>query len=199
MNDNEEQFENNYLVLSNGRSTVMKRSKAIKYYRLTKYIANEFSKDLSTKVGSIFIYPETMQVLSMGYNGMPRKINENLPSRWERPLKYKFTEHAERNAIYNAAQSGTPLRDSICVVSLFPCSDCVRGIIQTGCKMVISENFYEYEKSNNAMEQERFNRWKSDWDISMEMLKEADVQIILLRKSEIDKRSENHSLENHSM
>ena len=48
----------------------LKLSKAVKYYKLTEYMANLFSKDPSTKVGALFMYPETLQILSMGYNDL---------------------------------------------------------------------------------------------------------------------------------
>lgn len=170
------------IELSNGRNVIMKRSKAIKYYKLTESIANIFSKDPSTKVGALFMYPETMQVLSIGYNGMPRNIDETIQERWDRPLKYKYTEHAERNAIYNSAQSGTPLKDSICVASMCPCSDCARGIIQSGCKMVITRDVYEFQTDHPDV----CERWTPEWNISIEMLNEANVKIMFLSKNEIN-------------
>lgn len=169
------------LTLSNGQKVIIKKTKAIKYYKLVDYMANLFSKDPSTKVGALFMYPGTLQILSMGYNGMPRGVDETKQERWERPLKYKYTEHAERNAIYNAAQSGTPLRDSICVASMCPCSDCARGVIQSGCKMVITRDFEEFQKDNPEVA----SRWKPEWDVSVEMMKEAGVQIMFLSKIDI--------------
>jgi len=154
----------------------LKLSKAIKYYKLTKYMANLFSKDPSTKVGALFMYPETLQILTMGYNGMPRGIDETQGHRWERPLKYKMTEHAERNAIYNAARSGTSLKDSICVVSMFPCTDCTRGIIQSGCRMVVAQDIDDYLADNPGTT----DQWKEDWKVSVEMLNESGVQVIFL-------------------
>lgn len=157
-----------------GEKVVMRYAKAVKYYKLTHYMANLFSKDPSTKVGALFMYPGTLQILSMGYNGMPRGVDETIGERWERPIKYKFTEHAERNAIYNAAQSGTSLKDSICVTTLCPCSDCARGIIQSGCKMLITMDIKEQDESV-------ISRWGADWDISIEMLTEAGVKIMFLK------------------
>lgn len=154
----------------------LRLSKAIKYYKLTEYMANLFSKDPSTKVGSLFMYPETLQILSMGYNGMPRGINEMQEHRWERPLKYKLTEHAERNAIYNAARSGTSLRDSICVVSMFPCTDCARGIIQSGCRMVVAKDIDCFLKEHPNTS----DHWKEDWVISAEMMREAGIELMFL-------------------
>lgn len=170
------------LTLSNGQTSIMRRSKAIKYYKLTEYMANLFSKDPSTKVGALFMYPGTMQILSMGYNGMPRNIDETIAERWERPLKYMMTEHAERNAIYNAAQSGTALRDSICVATMCPCCDCARGIIQSGCKMVITRDIFELQRKNPDVA----SRWKEGWNISLLMIQEAQIQIIMLSDKELN-------------
>lgn len=170
-------------LLSNGTKAIMRKSKAIQYYKLTQSMADIFSKDPSTKVGALFIYPGTLQILSMGYNGMPRGIDETKSERWERPLKYKLTEHAERNAIYNSAQSGTALRDSICVASLCPCSDCARGIIQSGCKMLITRDVVEIQKEIPDV----VKRWKPEWDVSIDMMREAGIVIIFLTKDELDK------------
>lgn len=163
------------------QSKVINHIKAIKYYKLTQYMANLFSKDPSVKVGALFMYPITFQILSMGYNGMPRGIDETIPERWVRPLKSKLVEHAERNAIYNAVCAGTSLRDSICVVSMCPCTECAKGIIQSGCKMVITRDIADFEKD----EPEIVARWKPEWDISIEMMREAGVTLIFLTKKEI--------------
>lgn len=168
-----------YFMLSNGKNTSMRYDKAVSYYKQAYSIAENFSKDPSTKVGAIFIYPETLNILSVGYNGMPRGISEIVSERWKRPLKYKLIEHAERNAIYNSAMSGTSLRDSICIVSLFPCSSCARGIIQSGCRLVISLSLTDSGE-------DRYNRWKDDWDISIMMLREADIKILFLNRTDIE-------------
>lgn len=169
------------ITLFSGQCVVIKRAKAIKYYKLTEYMAQLFSKDSSTKVGALFMYPGTLQILSMGYNGMPRNVIET-KERTERPLKYKFTEHAERNAIYNAAQSGTPLRDSVCVTSLCPCTDCTRGIIQSGCKMVITMCIDDTQRNKPDV----VSRWRPDWHVSICMMHEAGVQIMFLTKAELE-------------
>ena len=152
----------------------MRKDKAIKFYKLAKFMANEFSKNDSTKVGAAILRPDTLEILSMGYNGMPRGINENIESRWKRPTKYSYVEHAERNAIYNAARSGVPLKDSICVTTLFPCTDCTRGLIQSGIKVLVTPDPI-LTSSDEIIE-----RWKEQWDLSTEMLNEANVEIIML-------------------
>ena len=65
------------------------------------------SPDLNTKVGCVIVGDKN-QVLSTGYNGMPFGV-EATPERLERPAKYIWTEHGDRNAIYLAARSGVAL------------------------------------------------------------------------------------------
>lgn len=140
--------------------------KAEKYFDLAKHMANSFSKDTSTKVGALMLAPESYQILSMGYNGMPRGFNEKIEKRWERPQKYFFTEHAERNAIYNACRNGTSLENSIAVVTMFPCADCMRGLIQAGVKKIVTK-----EPLLSC------DRWGSHFEASLEMAKECNIDI----------------------
>lgn len=95
-----------------------------------------WSKDPSTKVGCLAVAGR--RLLTTGYNGFPRGVNDDFSERYERPVKYLFTEHAERNAIYNAARNGVDLFNSVMYVTLYPCADCARGIIQAGVLQVIA-------------------------------------------------------------
>lgn len=152
----------------------MRRDKALKYFKFAQYQAELFSKDPCKKVGAIILAPESMQILSLGYNGMPRNVDETRTERWERPMKYKYVEHAERNALYNAVRHGTPLEGSIAIVSMYPCCDCARGLIQSGIRMIITkEPQWDHE------------RWGDDFKISCEMFMEADVEVVLLTDTEI--------------
>ncbi len=67
------------------------------------------SKDEATKVGVIVVGPDN-EIRSTGFNSFPRGINDNVPERQTRPTKYLYIEHGERNAIYNAARVGVPLK-----------------------------------------------------------------------------------------
>ncbi len=68
----------------------------------------------------------------MGYNSFPRGINDDVPERHERPEKYYWMEHAERNALYNALRSHADIRDCWMLMTCgMPCTDCTRGIIQS--------------------------------------------------------------------
>lgn len=94
------------------------------------------SKDRNTQIGAVIV-GEDNEILSTGYNSFPRGLNDDLDDRQERPEKYFWFEHAERNAIYNAARVGTPLKNSVIyVTSGIPCMDCARGIVNSGIKKV---------------------------------------------------------------
>lgn len=152
----------------------MRRDKAVKYFKLAKYQAELFSKDPRKKVGCIFLAPESYQILSMGYNGFPRNIDEGQEQRWEKPEKYFWVEHSERNAIYNASRHGTPLNNSICVSTYYPCSDCTRALIQVGVKTLVT-------KEPDSLSE----KWYKEHQRSMIMLGEARVSVIVLQKREL--------------
>lgn len=106
------------------------------FMRLAQGIALR-SKDRSTQVGCVIVGPDN-EIRSTGYNSFPRGMDDHHPERHERPEKYKWTEHAERNAIYNAARVGTPLKGCRVYCGLFPCMDCARAIVSVGCTEVIA-------------------------------------------------------------
>jgi len=64
------------------------------------------SKDPATQIGCVIVGP-AREIRSTGYNSLPRRVDDTRPERLERPTKYLWIEHAERNAIYNAARAGT--------------------------------------------------------------------------------------------
>lgn len=97
------------------------------------------SKDPNTKVGACIV-DEDNKVVSIGYNGMPRKVDENELS-WNREgegldSKYLYVCHAEFNAILNT-RNGAALKGCKLYVTLFPCNECAKAVIQVGIKEVI--------------------------------------------------------------
>jgi dCMP deaminase len=102
-----------------------------------------WSKDQSTQVGAVIVRPD-LSIASTGYNGFPREVDDDAEDRHERPRKYLFAEHAERNAIYQAAKHGVDLNDSTiyiqCSRPLFSCADCARAIIQVGIARVVGHD-----------------------------------------------------------
>jgi dCMP deaminase len=95
------------------------------------------SKDPSTKVGAIIVNEGEDDPKSFGYNGMPRGLDDYNVERNERPEKYFWYEHAERNAIYNKAQD--LMTDAVIFCSHFPNMESARGIVSSGIKMVITD------------------------------------------------------------
>ena len=125
-----------------------------------------WSKDRSTKVGCVVI-DSKRTILATGYNGFPRGIDDDVEGRHERPDKYAWAEHSERNALYSAARNGISLEGSMMYVTMCPCTDCARGIIQSGVKTVITNK----QSLDNP-------RWAESFKITKEMLDESDVDLI---------------------
>ena len=94
------------------------------------------SKDRRTQIGAVIVGKDN-EIVTTGYNSFPRGINDDVEERQQRPEKYFWFEHAERNAIYNAARIGVSLKNStIYLTSGLPCMDCARGIVNSGIKVV---------------------------------------------------------------
>lgn len=134
---------------------------------LARHISN-WSKDESTKVGCVIVGPDK-EIRSTGYNGFPRGVREDIAERHTRPTKYDFSEHAERNAIYNATLLGTSLRNCIMYITMTPCTDCARAIIQSGIKEVF------FCVPNTDDEKSNIAGWRDGIKHSLEMFDEAGV------------------------
>ena len=105
------------------------------YLDICKVVATR-SKDPNTQVGCVIIGPNR-EIRSTGYNSFPRGIRDDVPERLERPTKYLWIEHAERNAICNAARAGTATEGCTIFVEIMPCMDCARAIVQAGIVEVV--------------------------------------------------------------
>lgn len=128
-------------------------------------LISTWSKDRSRQTAAVIVDDRNI-LLSIGWNGFPRNIDDNIDKRHERPIKYKWTEHAERNAIYNAAAKGIALLNSTMHLAWYPCSDCARAIIQSGIKKLVC-----VEPNWNDP------KWKEDFNVANEMLNEACICI----------------------
>ncbi len=138
----------------------------LKFLGLAQYIA-EWSKDTNRKVGAVIVDQDNI-VLSNGYNGFPRGCDDTVDARYEKELKFYFTEHAERNALYHAARHGVSLKGCSIYVTTFPCSDCARGIIQSGIIKV-------YAPTPDI----NHHKWGEHFKIAMVMMEEANIELIL--------------------
>ena len=95
------------------------------------------SKDINTKIG-VVIVGKNNEIVSTGYNSFPRGIDDTVPERQERPEKYFWMSHAERNSIYNAARIGVSTNECTMYMSCgLPCADCAHAIINCGIKKIV--------------------------------------------------------------
>lgn len=142
------------------------------FYKMAELV-KEKSKDRSTKCGSVIV-GEGHTVLSIGFNGFPRGVDDDVDSRYSRPDKYLYTEHGERNAIYAAARNGIMLKGSELYLSGggLPCADCARAIIQAGISAIIYKDIPFEGKGN----------WQDSMNAAELMLKESGVKLIKLNE-----------------
>ncbi len=125
------------------------------------------SHDPSTRNGALLV-DDNGVVLGSDYNQFPCGVQET-PKRWERPLKYRVIEHAERNVIFKLARLGISTDGLTMVCPWSPCSDCARAIIQAGiCALV------EHKQANDRTSE----FWRGELEIAHEMLHDAGVEVI---------------------
>lgn len=126
----------------------------------------KLSRDKSTQVGCAVV-DDDFNVRALAYNGFPRGVNDALTERYARPLKYKWTSHAEENAVANCARIGVSTRGSTFIVtSLFPCTTCSRLMIQAGVKRILAPAVVAN------------TRWIEEERVALEMLEEAGIVIV---------------------
>lgn len=135
-----------------------------------------WSKDRSAGTGCVIVGSDRL-LRASGYNGFVRGIDDEVSERHERPAKYSWTEHAERNAIYNAAKLGISLDGCTAYVNWFPCIDCARAIVQSGIIRLVGL------QPDHADE-----RWGSDFKLASDMLQESGIGIVLYDIPELGAR-----------
>lgn len=131
--------------------------------------ASKLSSDPSTTNGSVILVDDEAIERIDAANYFPSGILET-EARWQRPLKYEYVEHAERNAIYAAALHGVSLQDSEMYCTWYACVDCARAIIQSGIKRVVG---------HAAMYDNTPDRWRETILRAFDMLHEAGVECVV--------------------
>jgi len=132
-------------------------------YMTMVYLIAMKSKDMNTHVGAVIIGPFN-EVRSAGFNGMPMGVNDDILSRHERPEKYYWMEHAERNAILLSPYS---VRGCKMYTNGIPCMNCARSIVQSGISEVIVDKVWN---DNN------YNQWIEEAKRTRVMFKEAGIK-----------------------
>ena len=122
------------------------------YFMGIAILSAQRSKDPSTQVGACIV-DKSNRIVSLGYNGFPNGISDEDFS-WEREggvldTKYAFVCHAEKNAILNVR--GRDVSGCKLYVTLFPCNECAKMVIQSGITEVIYlDNKYEKDEHTIA-------------------------------------------------
>ena len=152
--------DNSKITIENIKES--RRSKSNYYLDIAEAVSKR-STCLRRKFGAVIVKDD--EIISTGYNGFPRNIEDTEERLNNRELKYKFILHAEMNCILNALYNGRSVKDCILFVhGLPPCSECTKSIIQAGIKKVITDS-------------KATDNWKESLKLSLEMLKEANVEI----------------------
>ena len=146
------------------------------YFMADALLSGKRSKDPSTQVGACIVNKNNI-IESIGYNGFPKGCSDDeFP--WERDgeflkTKYPYVVHAELNAILNSIQD---LNGCTIYVSLFPCNECAKAIIQSGIRCVV----YESDKYNGTDENIASKRMFRDAGVELVQLTyetSVDVQV----------------------
>jgi dCMP deaminase len=134
-----------------------------RFLRLAEHIST-WSKDPSTAVGSCIVRPDRT-IASLGFNGLPRLVDDSHDRLYDREKKYPMTIHAELNAILNAKE---PLAGfTIYIFPFHPCAPCAAAIIQSGITRVVAP------VSDNP-------RWTASFELARMMFSEAGVAVDLV-------------------
>lgn len=128
-----------------------------RFMALAQTIAT-FSKDPSTKVGAVCI-DKDQNILSMGFNGFARGVNDTEERLCNRDTKLRLTVHSELNCLLAAARTGRRLDGATMIVSsLFPCESCASAIVQAGiCRVIAPRISNERWMESNLMAKVIFN------------------------------------------
>lgn len=143
------------------------------YFMGVAVLSAKRSKDPATKVGCCIVN-EDKKIIGIGYNGLPIGCNDkdfpwsNNKENWL-DNKYPYVVHAEANAILNTTNT---IKNATIYVTLFPCNECAKLIIQSGVKEIVyMDNKYENTDNNIA---------------SKKMLQCANIKLTKMKKVSVD-------------
>lgn len=139
-----------------------------RFMALCEHISN-WTEDRDVNVGAVIVGPN-LEIRSTGYNGLSRGVSDEDDERFDRASGEKFFwfEHAERNAIYNAARVGAALSGCTIYINRFPCADCARAIIQSGIGTIYCP---PKPKFDGALDH--------SFDVSLQMISESGVTLLI--------------------
>jgi len=151
------------------------RERSLKWHRRFLDVARlvaTWSKDPSTKTGCVVV-DQIGNIVSTGYNGFARGVQDTEERYNDRPTKYLFVVHCDTNAIYSAARRGVSLHGCTMYLTGPPCNECMKGIVQAGITRVVwpEDNPFEKDPATQA-------RWKDSIEVTNAMAREAGVEFV---------------------
>lgn len=127
-------------------------------------VVSSWSKDPSTGVGAV-IADTRNRIVSLAYNGFPRRVDDDPARLHDRATKLALTIHAEINSILFAEKSVRGC--TMYVYPLPPCSACASVIIQAGISRVVSR----------APDKTLANRWGDSIELGVLAMREAGIKV----------------------
>lgn len=155
----------------------MSDQKYDEFFMRQVYLVSSMSKDTSTKIGAVIV--RGRQVIAQGFNGIPMGVvdkcwTDEEIARHQRPAKYLWYEHGERNAIFCCARHGISSEGATMYTQGIPCADCGRAIIQSGISNLVIHAPWHTAGS--------FVGWKESQDVTVQMFREAKVDMSFFGK-----------------
>lgn len=143
------------------------------YFMGVALLSSYRSKDPNTKVGACIVN-QNKRIVGIGYNGFPHGCNDDIYP-WERDgefinTKYPYVVHAEANAILNSTNN---LEGATIYVSLFPCNECMKLIIQSGIKEIV----YLSDKYHNTPSDQASKRMAKSANLTLRQIPNVVVKI----------------------
>jgi dCMP deaminase len=142
--------------------------------------AAALSPDPSTQNGAVLATQDGRVVhCSIRCNEFPAGVHYRV-ERWERPAKYSYIEHAERNSIYACARYGVRTERLVMYCPWAACADCARGIIQARLSKLVTLAVTDGDTND---------RWADTIGVAMKMLHEAGVEVEYMDYGQLEKFS----------
>ncbi len=132
---------------------------------------SDWSRDPSTKTGAVIV-SDRKRVVSLGYNGFARGVDDAQERYADRETKYKFISHAERNALDNAECS---IVGATLYATHFPCVECAKSIVQRGIARVVV---------NGSIDDGFWSRWGGSCLDAKTIMEEGGVSVEMVRAYE---------------
>ena len=140
----------------------------LRFMRIADLEVAQWSKDRSSKVGALIV--KDREIVTSGFNGIPRGCDDDFDERHERPEKYNWFIHAEPNAIINAARQGKSTLGCSMYLNWYPCDQCSGFIVQAGIKKLYADKEPEWEHP----------KWGEKFKRARTILKEGGIEVIYM-------------------